>query len=127
TFSAVFVLAACGNANNNNDPNNNNGADSNRNGEGGSDDVLAIVTTFTLIEDMVNQMGGDLVETHNLVPIGTDPHEYEPLPEDIKAATDADLIIYNGFNLEGDEEDGWIVKLADSINKDFDEFYELMK
>src|SRR5690625_3117209 len=67
-------------------------------------DTLQVITSFTLIEDMVKQIGGDFVETHNLVPIGTDPHEYDPLPEDIKVATDADIIFYNGFNLEGNEE-----------------------
>src|SRR5690625_608886 len=88
---------------------------------------LKVVTSFTLIEDMVKEIGGDLVKTHNLVPIGTDPHEYDPLPEDVKAATDADLIIYNGFNLEGNEEGGWIVKLAQAIDKNVSDFYELME
>ncbi|HLS36031.1 MAG TPA: zinc ABC transporter substrate-binding protein [Bacillota bacterium] len=90
------------------------------------DDILQVITSFTLIEDMVKQIGGDFVETHNLVPIGTDPHEYDPLPEDIKIATDADIIFYNGFNLEGNEEGGWIVKFADSIDKQLDDFYMLM-
>jgi len=89
-------------------------------------DTLQVITSFTLIEDMVKQIGGDFVETHNLVPIGTDPHEYDPLPEDIKVATDADIIFYNGFNLEGNEEGGWIVKFADSIDKKLDDFYMLM-
>lgn len=111
SVSAMLLLAACG--------------DSDKNK--GSKEVLQVVTTFTLIEDMVKQMGGDLVEIHNLVPIGTDPHEYDPLPEDVIAATDADVIIYNGFNLEGNDENGWIVKLADSIGKDLDDFYELME
>src|SRR5699024_5048932 len=51
-----------------------------------------------------------------LVPIGTDPHEYEPLPEDIKAATDADVLIYNGQNLEGGD-NGWFHKMVDSVNQ----------
>lgn len=89
--------------------------------------TLKVVTSFTLIEDMVQEIGGEYVETHNLVPIGTDPHEYDPLPEDVKAATDADVIIYNGFNLEGNEDGGWIVKLAESIDKDIDDFYMLME
>src|SRR5699024_12195890 len=46
---------------------------------------ILVVTSFTLIEDMVQHIGGDYVKTHNLVPTGTDPHEYEPLPEDTKA------------------------------------------
>src|SRR5690625_1941335 len=91
------------------------------------DQGLLVVTSFTIIEDMVKEIGGDLVKTHNLVPIGTDPHEYDPLPEDVKAATDADLILYNGFNLEGNEEFGWIVQLANTIDKDISEFYQLME
>ena len=56
---------------------------------------------------MAREIGGDLVEVYNLVPSGTDPHEYEPLPNDIKAATDADILFYNGLNLEGGEK--WLV------------------
>ena len=52
-----------------------------------------------------------------MVPIGTAPHEYEPLPEDVKKATNADLLFYNGLNLEG-EEDGWFFKLVESANVD---------
>src|SRR5690625_6358974 len=57
-------------------------------------DTLRVVTTFTLLEDIVREIGGENVEVYNLVPIGTDPHEYDPLPNDIKAATDADVIFY---------------------------------
>src|SRR5699024_4651136 len=77
---------------------------------------ILVVTSFTLIEDMVQHIGGDYVKTHNLVPTGTDPHEYEPLPEDTKAITDAEAIIYNGFNLEGGE-DGWLAKMVDTAGK----------
>ena len=68
---------------------------------------LKVVTSFTIIADMAREIGGDLVEVYNLVPSGTDPHEYEPLPNDIKAATDADILFYNGLNLEGGEK--WLV------------------
>lgn len=85
-----------------------------------------IVTSFTLIEDIVKHIGGDLISTHNLVPIGTDPHEYEPLPEDTKAITDAAGIIYNGFNLEGGA-DGWLMRMIDTVGKDESFLYELME
>ena len=65
------------------------------------DGTLQVVTSFTIIEDLAREIGGDDVEIHNLVPTGTDPHEYEPLPQDIKKATDADILFYNGLNLEG--------------------------
>lgn len=90
------------------------------------DDALLVVTSFTLIEDIVKQIGGDVVKTHNLVPIGTDPHEYEPLPEDTKAITDAVGIIYNGFNLEGGK-GGWLMKMIETVGKDDSQLYELMK
>lgn len=89
-------------------------------------DTIFVATSFTLIEDIVKQIGGDRIETHNLVPIGTDPHEYEPLPEDTKAITDADGIIYNGFNLEGGEH-GWLAKMVETVGKDENDMYELME
>lgn len=92
--------------------------------EGNNEDSLQVVTSFTIIEDIVNEIGGDMVEVHNLVPIGTDPHEYEPLPEDIKKATDADLLFYNGMNLEGGD-NGWFMRMIDSVNQDEDRVYSL--
>lgn len=82
------------------------------------------MTSFTIIEDMVNEIGGDLVDVYNLVPTGTDPHEYEPLPDDTKAATDADVLFYNGLNLEGGDK-GWFAKMMDAVNQDWDVAYQL--
>lgn len=82
-----------------------------------SDSPLQVVTSFTILEDMVEEIGGDRVEVHNMVPTGTDPHEYEPLPDDTKAAAGADLLFMNGLNLEGGS-DGWFAKLTDSIGVD---------
>src|SRR5690625_4503418 len=91
-----------------------------------NDEKLLIVTSFTLIEDIVQQIGGELIKTHNLVPVGTDPHKYEALPEDTKAITDAAGIIYNGFNLEGGE-NGWLMKMIETVGKDESKLYELME
>jgi len=109
----LFVLAACGNNNDTADKDNTDGA-------------LQVVTSFTILQDMVEQIGGDLVETHNLVPVGTDPHEYEPLPEDIKKATDADALFYNGLNLEGGDS-GWFAKLVDSVGKEDEVIFKVAK
>ncbi|NLW15171.1 MAG: zinc ABC transporter solute-binding protein [Erysipelothrix sp.] len=87
-------------------------------------DKLSIVTSYTILEDMVHQIGKELVDIHNLVPSGTDPHEYEPLPNDIKQASDADILLYNGLNLEGGEH-GWFMKLARSVNKDTEKIHDL--
>lgn len=85
---------------------------------------IKVVTTFTLIEDMVREIGGELVDVYNLVPTGTDPHEYEPLPDDIKAATDADILFYNGLNLEGGDS-GWFAKMIESVEQNQDAVFEL--
>jgi len=117
TILSIIALAACGNSEDNETTEE---TDSN---ESHSDKIQA-VTSFTIIEDMVKEIGGDLVEVYNLVPTGTDPHEYDPLPDDIKAATDADILFYNGLNLEGGEH-GWFNKMMDAVNQDWDVAFEL--
>lgn len=75
---------------------------------------LQVVSSYGIITDMLYQIGQDKIEIHNLVPSGKDPHEYEPLPLDIKKASDADLLFYDGLNLEN----GWFFKLANSVNQE---------
>lgn len=89
-----------------------------------NDKPLQVVTSFTIIQDLAREIGGDNVVIHNLVPTGTDPHEYEPLPKDIKKATDADILFYNGLNLEGGK-DGWFFKMIDSVGQSEDNIYSL--
>ncbi|WP_194841518.1 metal ABC transporter solute-binding protein, Zn/Mn family [Sporosarcina obsidiansis] len=113
----VFLLAACGND------------DSTSKTDGGdkapdSGEKLQVVTSFTIIADMAREIGGDYVEVYNLVPSGTDPHEYEPLPNDIKAATNADVLFYNGLNLEGGK-NGWFFKMMDTVNQKDENIYSL--
>ncbi len=114
---SIIVLAACGS------DDDNQGATEDTQDEGNSEKIQA-VTSFTIIEDMVKEIGGDLVDVYNLVPTGTDPHEYEPLPDDTKAATDADVLFYNGLNLEGGDE-GWFAKMMDAVNQDWEVAYQL--
>ncbi|MCM3743686.1 zinc ABC transporter substrate-binding protein [Sporosarcina luteola] len=93
--------------------------------EGAEEDKLQIAATFSILTDIVNEVGGDRVDVHSMVPLGTDPHEYEPLPEDIKKAADADAVFYNGLNLEGGK-NGWFSILIASVGKDEKDVYELM-
>src|SRR5690625_13815 len=111
----VMALVACGN----NEEDSNNPDSSNNNEE-----QIKVATTFTILEDMVSQIGGDHVDIHNLVPVGTDPHEYEPLPEYIMAATDADALFYNGLILQ-DGANGLLSGLPESIDQDEEETFEL--
>ncbi len=59
-----------------------------------------VVSTSTLITDWTQQIGGDEIELIGILKPGTDPHIYEPVPADTKAFETADLILYNGYNLE---------------------------
>lgn len=124
-FMAVFILAACGGGNDSTDSTADNN-DTNPDATENTGDVIKAVTSFTILENMVQEIGGDNVETHNLVPIGTDPHEYDPLPDDIKAATDADVLFYNGLNLEGGDS-GWFNKMMESVGQDWDRAFEIAK
>jgi len=59
-----------------------------------------IVSTSTMIADWTQQVGGDRIDHTSLLKPGTDPHVYEPVPADSLAIEQADLIFYNGYNLE---------------------------
>ncbi len=61
---------------------------------------LKVVTTFTVLADMAQQVGGDTVEVVSITKPGAEIHGYEPTPRDIVGAVDADLILWNGLNLE---------------------------
>lgn len=43
---------------------------------------------------MTKEIAGDRIDLHSIVPYGRDPHDYEPLPEDIEESTEADVIFF---------------------------------
>jgi manganese/iron transport system substrate-binding protein len=63
-------------------------------------DRLKVVTTFTVIADMAQNVAGDAAEVVSVTKPGAEIHGYEPTPRDILRAQDADLILWNGLNLE---------------------------
>jgi len=77
---------------------------------------IQVVTTFSLLKDLVDHVGGDKVEVYSMVPQGTDPHDYQPLPEDIEAATQADVLVWNGLGMETGG--GWFAGLVDVAGKE---------
>ncbi|NPD15016.1 metal ABC transporter substrate-binding protein [Xinfangfangia sp. D13-10-4-6] len=64
------------------------------------DDRLKVVTTFTVLADMAQRVAGDAADVVSITVPGAEIHGYEPTPQDIVRAQDADLILWNGMNLE---------------------------
>jgi manganese/zinc/iron transport system substrate-binding protein len=69
--------------------------------ERGSDTRIFVVTTTTMITDLVKDIAGDRVRIKGLMGPGVDPHLYEPVPNDAIALREADVVFYNGLLLEG--------------------------
>jgi manganese/iron transport system substrate-binding protein len=63
-------------------------------------DRLKVVTTFTVIADMARNVAGEGVDVVSVTKPGAEIHGYEPTPQDIVGASDANLILWNGLGLE---------------------------
>ncbi|QFT33209.1 putative periplasmic iron-binding protein precursor [Labrenzia sp. THAF82] len=65
-----------------------------------ADDKMKVVTTFTVLADIAQNVAGDAAEVVSITKPGAEIHGYQPTPQDIVRASDADLILWNGMNLE---------------------------
>ena len=65
-----------------------------------ADDKFKAVTTFTVIADMARNVAGDAAIVESVTKAGAEIHGYQPTPRDIIRAQGADLILWNGLNLE---------------------------
>ncbi|WP_290783880.1 metal ABC transporter substrate-binding protein [Halomonas sp.] len=70
---------------------------------------VQVVTSFSILADMVENVGGEHVEVTSLVGPDSDAHVYSPTPRDARALTDADLVVFNGLLFEG-----WMERLIDA-------------
>ena len=93
-------------------------ANSNRFRDADSTEKLHVVTTNSILEDMVHNVGKDRIHLYSIVKRGTDPHEYEPQPTDVSESADADVMFHNGLNLETGG-NGWFSKLVKTSHKKF--------
>lgn len=67
---------------------------------------IQVLSSASMFADMAATIGGDKVEVGSIVPIGGDPHLYDPSPSDVQNVLNADIILVNGLTFEG-----WIAKL----------------
>lgn len=74
-----------------------------------SQEPLKVVATFSILADMVKQVGGDEVSVVSLVGPDADAHVFNPSPADAKALAQADVVVMNGLGFEG-----WIERLIKS-------------
>ena len=61
---------------------------------------LQVVASMTVIAHFAEQVAGDAATVSSVVPVGGDPHVYEPVPSDARAIDEADLVLHNGAGLE---------------------------
>lgn len=71
-----------------------------------------ILTTFTIIQDMAQNVAGTNAVVESITKPGAEIHEYEPTPLDIVKAQSADLVLWNGFGLER-----WFEKFFGNVNQ----------
>lgn len=62
---------------------------------------LKVAASFSVLADVVQQVGGDAVEVISIVPNGQDPHDYEPSASEVAAFSDARVVFVNGGGFEG--------------------------
>lgn len=72
---------------------------------------LKAITTFTVIADMARNVAGDAAIVESITKPGAEIHNYQPTPGDILKAQDADLILWNGLNLEL-----WFERFLDNLS-----------
>jgi ABC-type Zn uptake system ZnuABC Zn-binding protein ZnuA len=87
--AAALLLAGCGS------------------GAGGGGGSLSVVATTTQIGDWARAVGGGNVDVHQILQPNTDPHEYEPRPQDVVATARAAVVLENGDGL-----DAWMTKVV---------------
>lgn len=77
-----------------------------------TDGRLTVYTSFYAMEDFAKTVGGDLITLTNLVPAGTEAHDWEPGPRDLAGLEQADVFLYNSDDMEH-----WVDSLEDQLEK----------
>ncbi|HYG60401.1 MAG TPA: metal ABC transporter substrate-binding protein [Symbiobacteriaceae bacterium] len=72
---------------------------------------LKVAASFWPVYEFARQVGGDRIDLVNMVPVGTEPHEWEPTPRHLKTLNEASLFIYSGAGMES-----WVEKTLESLD-----------
>ncbi len=75
-----------------------------------ADGRLKVLATTSIVGDVVSQVGGNIINLTILMPVGADPHDFQPRPQDAAAVADAQVIFASGAGLE----DGFLPPLLES-------------
>ncbi len=75
---------------------------------------IEVVTTSNIVADWVQNVGGDGVEVFSLLPVGSDPHTFQPGARDVARISDADVVLSIGLGMEG----GWLHDLLENAAAD---------
>lgn len=75
-----------------------------------ADERMKVVTTFTVLADMAQNVAGEAAEVVSITKPGAEIHGYQPTPRDIVRASGADLVLWNGLNLER-----WFEQFIDNL------------
>nr|WP_243229198.1 metal ABC transporter substrate-binding protein [Microbacterium sp. CIAB417] len=76
-----------------------------------ADDRPVVLTTFTVLTDIAQNVAGEHLRVESITKPGAEIHGYEPTPGDVRRASDADLILDNGLNLEV-----WFAQFVESVD-----------
>ncbi len=88
---------------------------------GGADASVRVVTTTNIVADWVENVGGEHVDVFSLVPVGADPHSFQPGARDVARIADAHLVLAVGLGLE----ESWLVELLGNTSQDPSAIVEL--
>lgn len=78
---------------------------------GADDGRPTVLTTFTVLADIAENVAGEHLRVESITKTGTEIHGYEPTPQDVARASEADLILDNGMNLEA-----WFAQFVESAD-----------
>ena len=85
-------------------------------GPGDAADRLTVVATTSILGDVVGNIVGDDIAVQVLMPIGADPHDYQPSAQQVAAVAGADLVVANGLSLEESLNDVLESAIGDGAN-----------